>query len=80
MHLQTIIYSILFATNTKAFVAGGVLINISSFTVLFESLNYDHVAFSALVFFGKCVLGGAVNLAIKKAVDAKIFKGGTPNE
>lgn len=82
MHLQSIIYSILFATNTKAFVAGGVLINIStsSFAFLFDSLDFHHVAFSTMVFAGKCVFGGAINLGIKKALDNKIFKGGKPNE
>jgi membrane protein YqaA with SNARE-associated domain len=78
MHVYFKLYLLLYSTNTKAFVTGGILISAFTDNVLFvfNSLDFAQVLFSTIVFSAKCVLGGLFNYGVKKMVDNKIFKGG----
>lgn len=78
MHIYIKLYELLYSTNTKAFVVGGILINALTDNVqfVFNSIDFAHVAFYTLVFSGKCVLGGLLNFGLKKLFDHKLFKGG----
>lgn len=78
MHIYFKLYTLLFSTNTKAFVVGGVLINAINDNVQFiiDNISLNNVVFSTLVFSGKCILGGFINLCVKKVLDIQLFKGG----
>ncbi len=73
------LYELLYSTNTKAFVVGGIAINALSDNVqfVFNSIDFAQVAFYTAVFSGKCVLGGLLNFGLKKIFDHKFFKGGS---
>lgn len=78
MHIYFKLYLLLYSTNTKAFVLGGVLVSAFTDNVMFvfNSIDFAQLAFYTLVFSGKCVLGGLLNFGLKKLFDHKLFKGG----
>lgn len=75
MHIFFTIHLWLFSTNTKAFVSGGILINASSSVpTLLDGIDFTQITFYTAVFTGKCILGGILNLGIKRFLDLSFKK------
>ena len=73
LRLSTLLYTIFFATETKAFSTGGAAL---VFITELSDVQVSHLFISIAILVGKSFIGSMIGVMCKKLIDMRFFKGG----